>query len=94
MASCKKDFKFQSHIYTIDLLGCGNSDKPNLTYTNYLYVQLILDFIKDVIGEKTDVVSSGASSGILLMACSVQNDWIDKAVLVNPENFAYFLKDS
>ena len=71
-------------VYTIDLLGCGNSDKPNLTYTNYLYVQLILDFIKDVIGEKTDIVSSGASSGILLMDCSAQNVWFDKAVLVSP----------
>ena len=33
-------------VYTIDLLGCGRSDKPYLTYTNYLYVQLITDFIK------------------------------------------------
>lgn len=82
----KKILSSNHTVYTIDLLGCGNSDKPNLTYTNYLYVQLILDFIKDVIGERTDVVSSGASSGILLMACSVQNDLIGKAVLVNPEN--------
>lgn len=22
-------------VYTMDLLGCGRSDKPNLTYTNY-----------------------------------------------------------
>ena len=27
-------------VYTIDLLGFGRSDKPNITYTNYLYVQL------------------------------------------------------
>ena len=24
-------------VYTIDLLGCGRSEKVNLTYTNYLY---------------------------------------------------------
>lgn len=31
----------QKHtVYTLDLLGCGRSDKPNMTYTNYLYVQL------------------------------------------------------
>ena len=45
-------------VYTIDLLGCGRSDKPNITYTNYLYVQLIDNFIKDVIKEKTDVVAT------------------------------------
>ena len=32
-------------IYTVDLLGCGRSEKPNLTYTNFLYVQLLSDFI-------------------------------------------------
>ena len=37
-------------VYTIDLLGCGRCEKPCLTYTNYLYVQLISDFIKSEIG--------------------------------------------
>ena len=26
-------------VYTIDLLGCGRSEKPGLTYTNYLVGQ-------------------------------------------------------
>ena len=33
-------------VYSIDLLGCGCSERPILTYTNFLYVQLINDFIK------------------------------------------------
>ena len=37
-------------VYTIDLLGCGRSEKPNLTYTNFLYVQLLNDFVKSEIG--------------------------------------------
>ena len=41
-------------VYTIDLLGCGLSDKPGISYTNYMYVQLITAFIKDIIKEKTD----------------------------------------
>ena len=28
-------------VYTIDLLGFGRSEKANMTYTNFLYVQLI-----------------------------------------------------
>ena len=43
-------------VYRLDLLGCGCSDRPILTYTNYLYVQLITDFIKHIIGEKTDII--------------------------------------
>ena len=44
-------------VYTIDLLGCGRSEKPNLTYTNFLYVQLINDFIKSEIGRRTNVIA-------------------------------------
>jgi len=42
-------------VYTLDLLGCGRSEKPNLTYTNYLFVQLICDFIKSEIGHRTKI---------------------------------------
>ena len=44
---CRLVKKLEKHytVYTIDLLGCGRSDKPYLTYTNYLYVQLLTDFI-------------------------------------------------
>ena len=34
-------------VYSVDLLGFGFSDKPWITYTNFLYVQLIQDFIKN-----------------------------------------------
>lgn len=51
-------------VYTIDLLGCGRSEKPNLTYTNYLYVQLLSDFIKSEIGHRTDVIATGASAAL------------------------------
>ena len=34
-------------VYTLDLIGCGKSDKPSITYTNYFYVQLIQDFINE-----------------------------------------------
>lgn len=49
-------------VYVLDLLGCGKSDKPQITYTNYLYVQLISDFIRNIIGQKTDVIASGNAS--------------------------------
>ncbi|WP_461815638.1 alpha/beta fold hydrolase [Faecalimonas sp.] len=75
-------------VYTIDLLGCGRSEKPNITYTNYLYVQLITDFIKHVIGKKTDVVASGLSSSFVLMACHMDNTIINKVVMVSPHSFA------
>ena len=79
-------------VYTIDLLGCGCSDKPNLTYTNFLYVQLITDFIKHIIGEKTDVIASGESGSFILMACSNDDSVINRVLLVNPENLVKLAK--
>lgn len=71
-------------VYTIDLLGCGRSEKPNMTYTNYLYVQLISDFIKSVIGHRTSVISSGESASILFMACANEPDLFDQLMMINP----------
>lgn len=79
-------------VYTIDLLGCGRSDKPNLTYTNYLYVQLITDFIKHIICSKTDVIATGESGTFVLMACVNDNTVIDKVMLVNPQNLVTLAK--
>lgn len=73
-------------IYTIDLLGCGRSEKPDLTYTNFLYVQLITDFIKSVIGHRSNVIASGASSALTVMACSNAPELFDQLMLINPES--------
>ncbi|MGF7018821.1 pimeloyl-ACP methyl ester carboxylesterase [Lachnospiraceae bacterium PF1-21] len=76
-------------VYAIDLLGCGRSDKPNMTYTNYLYVQLITDFIKHIIGQPTDVIATGASSSFVLAACHNEQDIINKIIMVNPVSMKY-----
>lgn len=83
----------KSHtVYTIDLLGCGRSEKPNLTYTNFMYVQLITDFIKNIIGEKTDIISTGSSGSFTIMACNMYPDCFNKIILVNPENLTELFK--
>ena len=71
-------------VYTIDLLGCGRSDKPGLDYTNYLYVQLINTFIKEVIGEKTVVIASNLSTSFVIMANHMDSSLFKKIVLINP----------
>lgn len=73
-------------VYTLDLLGCGRSEKPNLTYTNFLYVQLISDFVKSIIGKKTDVITTGLSGSFTLMACHNDEKLFNHIILVNPES--------
>lgn len=74
-------------LYIIDLLGCGRSEKPNLTYTNFLYVQLINDFIKSEIGRRTNVIASGTSSSLVTMACAYKDDLFEQIMFINPESF-------
>ncbi len=74
-------------VYTLDLLGCGRSEKPNLTYTNYLYVQMISDFIKSEIGHRTNVIATGSSSSFITMACGYDQDLFDRIMFINPESF-------
>src|ERR1051326_8261059 len=46
----------QFRVYTLDLLGYGLSDRPNIDYTAETFTDLISDFLKEVIGKPTVVV--------------------------------------
>lgn len=79
----------QNHtVYTLDMLGCGRSDKPKMTYTNFLYVQLISDFIKNIIKHKTDVIVTGHASPIITMSCFMDEHLFQNILMINPENIA------
>lgn len=73
-------------IYTLDLLGYGLSDKINMTYTNYLYVQLVHEFIKTIIGRKTDIFATGYAVPIAIMTSHNDPDLIHHICLINPES--------
>lgn len=80
----EKELARNHTVYTLDLLGCGRSDKPEITYTNFIYVQLLNDFIKKVIKEKTDVIASGYSGSFTIMACHSEESLFNRIFLVNP----------
>lgn len=73
-------------VYSLDLLGCGRSDKPNITYTNFLYIQLINDFIKDIIGVRTNIITSNNSASIPIMSVGINDTLIDKIIIINPSD--------
>lgn len=73
-------------VYAIDLMGCGLSDRPNMTYTNYMFVQLITDFIKNVVGEKSSIVACKSSVSFTIMACNMNPECFDKLILEKPTN--------
>lgn len=76
-------------VYAIDLLGCGLSDKPNITYTTYMYTQLINDFVKHIIGQKTDVCACGNSTSLTLMSAYGNPDIFNKIIITNASDIKF-----
>ena len=76
-------------VYAIDLLGCGKSEKPSSSYVNYLYVQLVNDFIQDVIQKKTDLIVTGESFSFVVMAARMNQTQIGKITAINPTDITY-----
>lgn len=71
-------------VYGIDFLGYGLSDKPDMTFTNYLYVQMVSDFIKNIIGRKTDIIATGDAFPVAVMACHNDSNIVRKLIAINP----------
>lgn len=71
-------------VYTLDLIGFGNSDKPNMDYTAYLYSQLILDFITDVIKSPANIIANSMSAAFTVMAYSLSDKYFKKMLLIAP----------
>ena len=74
-------------VYCLDLPGCGLSDKQNMTYTNFYYVQLITEFVKAVIHSPVDLLATGLSASLAVTACRYDQTLFRKLVLVNPVSF-------
>jgi pimeloyl-ACP methyl ester carboxylesterase len=72
-------------VYTLDLAGCGQSKKSGRIYTNFFYTQLIKDFTREVIGEKTDVAAIGYSMSFVSSACASDGDLFRKLVFIAPK---------
>ncbi|WP_058486391.1 alpha/beta fold hydrolase [Defluviitalea phaphyphila] len=71
-------------VYSIDLLGFGYSSRPKLTYTAFLYVQLIQDFIKNVIKEPTFVIANSQSASFAVIAANFSPNLFKKLILISP----------
>lgn len=74
----------QYRVYTLDLLGYGRSDKPKLTYTAYLFVQLLVDFSKDIVRDKASLITSGKSCAFATMACYQDHERFKNLIFINP----------
>jgi pimeloyl-ACP methyl ester carboxylesterase len=71
-------------VYAIDLLGFGQSDRPPIRYRPDLYIDLIADFTRQVIGQPTHLIASSLSAALAVRAAFDHPDLFVRLVLVLP----------
>ena len=71
-------------IYAPDLLGWGRSDKPRLAYDGELYIQLIGDFLEDVVGQRCTVLAAGLAAAYAVQVAVDRPELIETLALVVP----------
>lgn len=71
-------------VYAPDLLGWGRSDKPRLAYDGELYIQLIGDFLEDVVAQRCTVVAAGLAAAYAVQIAVDRPELIGSLALVVP----------
>ena len=77
-------FSADRRVYAYDLLGFGASDRPSGPYTAELYIELLADFLREVVAEPAVVVASSLSAAHALAAARRVPELVSRLVLVNP----------
>lgn len=73
-------------VYIPDLLGCGRSEKPGTSYSNFLYVKFLTLFLKEEIGEPCTIITSGNSSSFALLGSNFSSELVKEVICINPAN--------
>ncbi|MDR1532931.1 MAG: alpha/beta fold hydrolase [Clostridiales bacterium] len=81
---CAASLARHCRVYALDLLGFGYSDKPAISYSAYLQVMLINDFVRQVIGRRVTAAAPGGSGALVAMAYYFEPDLYGKMLLISP----------
>jgi len=71
-------------VFVPDLLGWGRSEKPALTYDGELYIQLLSDFLHDVVRARSPVVAAGLAAAYAVQIAVDEPEAIAALGLVVP----------
>ena len=75
-------------VYAFDLLGFGFSDKPAAApYSADLYIELISDFIREVVGEPANVVASSLGASYVVRVADEHPELVNQMILNVPAGY-------
>jgi len=76
-------------VYALDLLGFGFSEKPAAApYSSELYVELLSDFIRDVVGQPANVVASSLGAAYAVQTADEHPELVNAMILNAPAGYA------
>ncbi|AMW03862.1 alpha/beta fold hydrolase [Gemmatimonas phototrophica] len=74
----------QHTCYAIDLLGFGASDRPPIPYTAELYISLVHDFLRDVVGTPAHLVGSSLGGTYAVAVAHANPELVRSVVAIGP----------
>lgn len=77
-------------VYALDLLGWGLSDRPQITYDGELYIELVRDFLTDVVDERATLVTAGLTSAYAVQIAADHPQRVAALALVTPAGIELF----
>jgi pimeloyl-ACP methyl ester carboxylesterase len=86
----RKNFKplaDDHEVTALDWLGFGLSDKPKIRFSHTLYIELLRDFIREVIGRPCTVIASSLAGAYAIEAAAALPELVSNLVLVCPTGF-------
>lgn len=72
-------------VYAPDWLGFGMSEHPTLAYTGEFYANMLIGFLRDVVGQPAIVVGHGRAANIAVRAAADAPNLFTRLVLVAPD---------
>lgn len=73
----------QYTVYAIDLLGCGESDKPEGEYTIQAMADTIKQFMDEVGLTHAHIIGHSFGGGVTMQLCTTHPEMIDRVILVS-----------
>lgn len=80
-------FRFNHTVYSLDLLGFGLSQRPDIDYTPDIYIRHLTEFlsnIKTLHNHKPDVIALGLTTEFVVAAAEKDPELMNKLILISP----------
>lgn len=76
-----------NHVYALDMLGFGRSDKPRIDYTIDLFVDMLKGLVDTLAVDKASIVGSSLGGQIAAEYALKYTESVDRLILVAPAGF-------